>query len=92
MILNTEVPDDVIEVDIGRPSMFSDEDCDMWSKFHDWVISTSIGIWISGAFWTVKNFADDRKHYAGSGYKYCFWFSTQSDADLFKSELKRIVG
>lgn len=84
-----QTAEDLICVDVGRPTIFNAEHHKFWTEFHNWVEDTEIEIVTNGIFELMKEYAEGDGGYGGyggGGFMYCFWFQNQEDADVFKKK------
>lgn len=88
--LNSEKTEFPIELDLGRPNLFNEDDFLYWDKIFSVIETDEIPIKISASYYDIKKYCDDRQKYGGGGMKFCFWFKNQLDCDTIFTKLKEI--
>jgi len=81
-----------VEVNIGRPDLFCDEDRKIYKTLHDFIKYSDCRVVVNNAFNFVDNLIVSNSDYGGGGMKYCFWFITEEDADMFITNVLDIFG
>lgn len=92
MIVQPESIDDWVSFNIGRPSMFTDEDCLMWQKFFTYIETCPYEIVINGAYDICREIAFSMKRYGGGGYKFMFMTKDQETCDIVERECLATIG
>lgn len=79
--------EELLTVDIGRPTFINKAQIALWTKFHDWVRHGPVPMIVSNAFWDMVTMLEKEQFYMGGGFKYQFWFVTEEDKAAFEEHL-----
>lgn len=80
--------DDEIVLDLGRPSLFEDEDFLKWGELHSWIKLHVDNIRVCQAFHFVDDCISTKQKYGGGGFKYEF---VVENAETYCNFIKKSV-
>jgi hypothetical protein len=79
-------------VDVGRPSFLSNESCEWWQKFFNYVETTNLKIQVNSLYNEMRKYAFENNRYLGGGFSFCFWFSSKDDRKEFVQYINNELG
>ena len=79
--------EELLMVDIGRPSFTNETQIEFWKKFHTWVQEGPVSMITSSVFWDMVAMLEKGQFYMGGGFKYCFWFLNEEDKVAFEDHI-----
>jgi hypothetical protein len=77
-------------LNLGRPDFTCDKHYEYWTEIFNLIETTDIKIMVNSLYRTMKEYCENKKGYLGGGFKFNFWFETESDLLEFAYQYHKI--